>query len=121
MNIDDRYDKEHYYGEVRFFLSNYYPNIEECRFYLIKMIEQAVRDFCSLHNAELPAEQVLWQEAKGFIFDDSYRVMWGEQEMSFEDILDILDLDIHWFREQTRKKFKTRGNKDAKEKEAGRR
>lgn len=114
MNVDDRYDREHSYGEVRFQLSNYYPNIEECRFLFMKVIEQAVRDYCALYNAVLPAEVALWETAKGFLFEDIYIILWGEQEMNFEDILDVLDVDIDWFREQTIKKFNIRRNNDDK-------
>lgn len=121
MSIDDRYEKEHSYGEVKFFLSDYTPNIEEVRFLLMKVIEQAVRDYCSLSNAELPAEKLLWETAKGFIFDDDYRICWGDKEYSFEDILNILDLDIAWFREQTQKKFKARGNRNGNEESKDRR
>ena len=114
MSTDDRYDKEQSYGEVRFFLSSYLPDIEECRFLLMKIIVQAVRDYCSLANAELPSDRTLWEETKGFLFDDEYRIMWGNTELSFEDILDILSLDIAWFREQTQKKFKAKDNENGR-------
>jgi hypothetical protein len=116
MGIDDRYDRDHSYGEVTFHLSSYYPNVEECRFLLMKVIEQAVRDYCALYDAELPAEKTLWESSRDFIFDDEYVIDWGGKDMRFEDVLDVLDLDIHWFREQTQKKFKARlkenGNKE---------
>ena len=106
--MDDRYDREHHYNQVVFSLPYYLPNPEEVRFLIMKVIEQAVRDYCSLANAELPAEKALWETARGFIFDDSYTVDWGDKEYRLEDLLDILELDIVWFREQTTKKFETR-------------
>lgn len=116
MNINDRYDTEHSYGEVRFYLSDYCPNIEESRFLLMKVIEQAVRDYCALSEATLPAEIVLWKTSRDFIFNDNYTIEWGDKDMSFEDILDVLDLDVHWFREQTQKKFEARLKNNGKEK-----
>ena len=105
---ENRYDKWHYYGDVRFFLGDYIPNREQYRFLMLKVLEQAIRDYISLHNSDIPNEQVLWEEARGFIYDDKYRTSWGDLVLSTEEFLDILDLDIKWVREQTTKKFKNR-------------
>ena len=103
--MEDRYDRQHTYNKVTFYLADYLPNEEECCYLLMKMIEQTVRDYCSLHSSTLQQEKDTWESARGFIFDDEYRVAWGETALSLESVLDILDIDIHWFREQTTKKF----------------
>jgi len=104
----DRYGKEYSYGSVRFFLSDYTPNIEECRFLILKVLEQSIRDYISLFGSNISSEQALWETAFGFIFDDDYRVLWGDKEMSPEDLIGIVDVDISYLRERVRKQFKER-------------
>jgi hypothetical protein len=100
-----RYDCYHVYGNVTFYLANHLPDLDEVHLLLMKVLEQAVRDYCSLHTSDLHSDQLIWEESRDFIFDDSYRFMWGDRELSFSDLLDILNLDVSWFRVQTKKKF----------------
>jgi len=110
---EDRYDRFHSYGDVHFYLSSYDLNIEEARFILLKIVEQAIRDYVSLFNSELATEQQYWETAKDFIFDDEYTIAWGEVDLTFESVLNILDLDVSWVRKETREKFKERyGSRD---------
>ena len=102
----DRYNRLHSYGSVTFFLSDYTPNMEECRFLVLKVVEQAVRDYISLFGSNSNSEKTLWDTAKGFIFDDEYRIMWGDKETSTEDLLHYVDIDISYLRERVRKQFK---------------
>lgn len=106
--MEDRYNKEYTHGNVKFFLSDYMPNEEQCRILMLKVLEQAVRDYCSLADSKLTNEQLMWNEAKAFLMDDDYHFNWGDYELNLESFLDILDLDINWVREQTRKKFQAR-------------
>lgn len=75
---------------------------------MLKVLEQAVRDYCSLVESSIPNELATWEEARDFLFDDEYYFFWGDMELRLEDFLDILDLDIMWVREQTAKKFNER-------------
>ena len=104
--MDDRYNKEYRYGDVSFFLADFRPEPEQCRFLMLKVLEQAVRDYCSFADSIVPSEQTAWGLARDFLFDDAYRFMWGDLEVSTEEFLDLIDLDIHWVREQTLKRFK---------------
>jgi hypothetical protein len=106
--MDDRYNREHSYGEVTFYLSYYVPDEEQCRILMLKLLEQAVRDYCSMARSDLANEKLIWEEARAFLFDDDYQFRWGGYELSLESFLDILDLDINWVREQTQKKFEAR-------------
>jgi len=108
--MNERFDKEHSYGEVRFYLADYMPNEEQCRILMLKVLEQAVRDFCSLARSELANEQQTWEEARAFLFENGYHFRWGDWELTLESFLDILDLDVRWVREQTQKKFEARNN-----------
>lgn len=72
----------------------------------MEIIDQAVRDFINLRNSTVPIEKLYHTTAHAMIFDDDYRVDYGGQELSFEDILDVFDTDITWFRERTLRKLK---------------
>jgi len=76
------------------------PNIDECRYLILKIIEQAVRDYISLDGSDVLAEQALFATAEGFLFDDDYQIHWGDEEKTLCDLLDFLDIDIDWFRER---------------------
>lgn len=104
----DRYDKWYEAGSARFYLENYIPDIEECRFLLLKVVEQAVRDFVSFADSTEPELIEVCKEAKDFIFDDEYHIDWGGRQVNLQVIMDILDLDLEWFRKKTRQKLLTR-------------
>lgn len=108
MTAKNRYNKGHSYGDVRFYLADFMPTEEQCRYMMLKVLEQAVRDYCSLANSEIASDHETWLLAKEFLFDEEYRIMWGDLELSTEDYLDIIDLDIRWVREQTIKRFNRR-------------
>lgn len=72
---------------------------------MLKVLEQAIRDYCSLHESDTTLERETWESANDFLFDDEYRINWGGLELRTEDFLDIIDLDIHWVRDQVKKKF----------------
>ncbi len=104
----DRYNHWHHHNDVEFWLPYYSPNIEECRFLILKIVEQSIRDYISLFGSNISSEKALWDTAYGFIFDDEYRIMWGNTEMGTEDLVGIVDVDIHYLRERVRKQFKER-------------
>ncbi len=106
--ISGRYESWHETGTVKFYLSDYVPNTEECRFLLIKIVEQSVRDYTSLADSEEPELIDICKEARDFIFDDDYYIAWGDLELNLPMILEILDIDVGWFRDKTRKKLSDR-------------
>jgi len=102
----DRYNRLYQHGAAQFELSFYLPDIEECRFLILKVVEQAVRDYLSLFGSNLPNDIATWETAVGFIFDEDYKIMWGNLELSQEDLLGIVDIDVKWFRERMLERFK---------------
>lgn len=112
MNLPDptigRYDTWHEAGSARFYLENYLPDIEECKFLLLKMVEQAVRDFVSFADSDEPELIEICKEARDFLFEDEYFIEWGGRELNLQIIMDILDIDLEWFRKKTREKLLTR-------------
>jgi len=92
-------------GNQKFTLEEYLPDIQECRFILFKVLEQAVRDYIKFKDTDNEDLFELWCTAKGFLFDNTYRIDWGGQDISLSEILDELDLDIDWVRSKTSKRF----------------
>lgn len=74
------------------------PEMDECRLIIMKMIEQAVRDYLRLQGAVSVKDQLDYDTAVDFLFEDDYRVPWGDVELSLNDFLNILGLDTSWFR-----------------------
>ena len=87
-------------------VDDFIPDIEESRLLILKVMEQAIRDYVSLQIDRSLNERVAWETARDFLFDDEYKLMWGDMEISTEALLDIIDLDISWVRSQSTKKFK---------------
>jgi hypothetical protein len=110
MDVSDRYNKTYTHNGVEFYLSDYILNPEECRYIILKVLDQAIRDYCSLHSSELPNEKFAFATANAFLFDDEYRIGWGEKEFSTEEFLMFVDLDLEWVREQAKRKFKEKNN-----------
>jgi len=113
--VNKRHDAYHQIGNITFYLKGYLPDIEECKLLLTKMLEQAVRDYCTPYRISTNSELESWEQARDFLFDDNYHIDWGEgYYLDLQSILDILDIDINWFREQLQKKFE-RENPNGKE------
>lgn len=93
-----------------FELSLIAPEIDESKYIILKVFEQAIRDYFSLENAKTPIERRYYETAVDFIFDDCYRVWWGDTEKSPQDLLDVIDLDIEWVRTKALKLKETKEN-----------
>jgi hypothetical protein len=76
------------------------PHVDECRYLILKMIEQAVRDYLSLANSSAPIDRCHYESACQFLFSDDCYVDWGGVDRNLSSFLDILSIDIHWFRER---------------------
>lgn len=103
--LKDRYDKTYEYKGIEFYLSDYTPNIEECRLIILKIVEQASRDYLSLYNSKTASLQYTWETAKDFIFSDTYYIKWGYQIVSPSQLLELVDIDIEWLRRKIRQRF----------------
>lgn len=112
MPDDDRYDKYHTYGEtVEFFLSEYTPTQDECRFIFTKILTQAVLDLTTIRNPKTKSEKEDYWTASGLLFDDNYTMNWDGEEIVADKIFDVLDLDKEWFREKTIQKIEEKKKK----------
>lgn len=104
------------------------PEEDECKYLLLKIVEQAVRDYLSLENSVAPIEKFHYNTASDFIFNDLYSIDYGEKEFSLEKILSILEIEVIWLRDRVIKlkslrikniaiKLTTQGKEDETSKE----
>jgi len=105
-SLKDRYEKTYTYKSIEFYLSDYTPNHEECKIIILKLTEQASRDYLTLYNSKSPAIQQIWQTAKDFIFNDIYIMSWGYRNVTPTYLLNLVNIDIEWLRRKTRTRFK---------------
>jgi len=104
---EDRYGKDYFYGKVKFRLEDFMPDDEQCKLIMLKVLEQAVRDFCSTPST-IP-EKTSWEIAKSFIFNDDHYIDWGEEVINLQEMMAILDIEIDWIRRQTMKRKNNNG------------
>lgn len=79
---------------------DYSVNEDECRYLLLKIVEQAVRDFINLEHSTAPIDQYFYETAVDFLFNDEYRIQWGELTIGLEHIMEYMGLELEWAREK---------------------
>ena len=94
------------------------PYIDECKNLIAKMVKQTFRDYCNLYHSTRLVDREIFQEAKDFIFDNTYVTNWGGKERNLQDFLDIIGVEIEWFRvkvEETRigKKYRQKKSRES--------
>ena len=91
-------------------MSKYNIYTDECRYLVLKIIEQAIRDYLLFENSPSRAERNHYTTAMDFLFDDEYHIWYGEKEVNLIILLSWLGLDPDWFRRRVReaKQNKTR-------------
>jgi hypothetical protein len=102
-----RYNK--YYlinNHIKYFLGEVFPDLQECKFLLFKVLEQAVRDYTSINIRDYNNGQLIWEDARTFLFDDDYLIDWGDLVLSLSDICSVLEIDITWFRDKTLERYR---------------
>jgi len=105
-NSQGRYDNWYDEDNVQFYLEEVSLAPEEARLIVFKILEQAVKDYVDYYDTTDEQLKEDWLTAQGFIFNPDYVMQWGDIEVSPEQLLDMVDVDIQWVREQTRKKLK---------------
>jgi len=93
------------------------PFIDECKSLIAKMVKQTVKDYCNLYDSKRVLDFDIFLEAQAFLFDDDYQTNWGGKERNLRDFLDIIGVEIEWFRkkvEETRigKKHRQKRNRE---------
>ena len=81
----------------------YIPTDEESRFLLLKIVEQAVRDYLSLGASSAPIDREYYETACELLFSNEYTLDYGGKDLTLKDILEVLDIEIDWFRERVLK------------------
>ena len=104
-SLKDRYDKTYDYKGIKFYLSDYIPDPEECKIIILKIIEQASRDYLSLHKGKTASLQHTWETARDFIFKDKHLINWGGRIITPAELMELVDIDIDWLRRKMRERF----------------
>ena len=99
---NDRYKGEQSWGSVTFELRDFVPSVDETRDLLIKVIEQAIRDYIRLHDTKNYVEAEDLFTAEEFLFNDDYFIDFGDEELNCEQILAMLSIEIKWLRDKIR-------------------
>jgi hypothetical protein len=69
-----------------------------------KAIEQAVDEYIEYKYSRSPKERAMFYNARDFLFDDHYKICFGEKEATLAELLDLFGIDIEWFRLGVRRK-----------------
>ena len=75
-------------------------HIDEAIDLIVEIIKRAIRDFLTLSHATSLSDRFDYETACQFLFDDSYRIDYGGVEKSFQDLADIIGIDVQWIREK---------------------
>ena len=67
-------------------------NKDETKILLLKILEQAIRDYNNLAKSKIPIEIGYFETAKDFLFNREHFIFWGDLEINIVDILDYLYL-----------------------------
>lgn len=94
-----RYGVNHHWGDVSFFLEDFRPHEDECKYLLLKILEQSIRDYVNLDGSESSVEKQYFETARDFLFSDEYVIDFGGSDHNLSSLLDILDIGLEWFRE----------------------
>lgn len=76
------------------------PNQEQVHYLILKIIEQAVKDYEFYKDKTKEEDIFIYETARDFIFDDAYLVQWGDEELSPAQLCDIVEIEIAYLRKQ---------------------
>ena len=111
-----RYNKWYKIPElgIKFYLKDdpIYP--DEARRALLFMILKAKQDLINFYGTSNSQKQIDFQTAFHFLFDDTYYIQWGDIELSFTDICNIVGYEVKWCRQKLLKKIQTELKKRGK-------
>ena len=79
---------------------NVIPQPDEILYLLLRVVEQAIRDYLSLDKAAAPIEKEYYDTACQFLFDDEYVMEFGGANKTLKEILEMLEIEVIWFREK---------------------
>jgi hypothetical protein len=106
MADQGRYHRWYEEGNVKYYLEDLELSVQDCKIIILKILEQAVKDYIAFDQSTEEQERIAYQTAQAFLFDPSYTLDWGSPEpITSTHLLELIDIDIDWVREQTRKKF----------------
>ena len=91
------------------------PDEEETRFLILRVIEQAVKDYEFYRDKTKEEDRFIYETARDFIFDDSYMMQWGPDETDVitpEQLCEAAGIEIAYLRNKVAKKLSPKLQKD---------
>lgn len=76
------------------------PHLDECRLLILKVIEQAIKDFLNLEYSTAPIEQYHYQTAVQFLFNKDYYIDWGTKVQTLTELLDQFYIETEWIQDK---------------------
>lgn len=87
------------------------PFTDECKRLIARVLAQAVLDYVNFTNHLTQVDEEDFLTASGLIFDSEYKVLWGEEELSIEQMCTTIGVELDWFRDKVNQKTKQLTNK----------
>lgn len=78
------------------------PFEDESKILILKIIEQAIKDYLTLENRVGPIDQFNFESAREFLFNDEYKIRYGIYNFNLEELTHFLGLNIEWIRDKAR-------------------
>lgn len=88
------------------------PKLDECRTLLLYVVKQAIDDYQTFQDRTREDHKELWLTSSGFLFDDDYHIQWGELILNFDQICDLLGLEVDWVRHKIHAQIEVELNVD---------
>jgi len=85
--------------------------LDEARVIIIKLLEATERDYLNLEDSTIPIERWYFLTAESFIYEETYKIDWGDSEKSFTDLCEIVDIDPEWYRDKIERIREEKRNK----------
>jgi hypothetical protein len=79
--------------------------LEDTKLLLFKVVEQAIRDYCTVNALPGTRQYWYWETARDFIFSDDYFIEWGDSQFNLDMVCEIIGVDIDWLRMKSKQRF----------------
>lgn len=88
------------------------PDEQECKIIILRTINQAIKDYEFYKDKKGEEEEEIFWTAKGFLFEDSYMIFWGDYLVNLRVLCDYADINVDWVRNLIVKKLDLKFNID---------
>ena len=98
-------DKPYIWGEIEFTLSNTLPEEDECKKLIFRVLRQAILDYSNYETDSTIISEEDFLTAKDMLYDEEYLVLWGDIEVTTQELCSIIDIDTEWLLNRLERKI----------------